>query len=52
MPPDKEFPFRRLLRLAGLRRRYSNPPPHGESSYVFRRKIISAVDTASLQRRY
>jgi hypothetical protein len=24
-----DFPFRRLLRLAGLRWRYSNPPPHG-----------------------
>jgi hypothetical protein len=23
------FPFRRFLRLAGLRWRYSNPPPHG-----------------------
>jgi hypothetical protein len=23
------FPFRRLLRLAGLRWRYSKPPPHG-----------------------
>jgi hypothetical protein len=25
----RDFPFRRLLRLAGLRRRYSNPPPRG-----------------------
>jgi hypothetical protein len=24
-----DFPFCRLLRLAGSRRRYSNPPPHG-----------------------
>jgi hypothetical protein len=24
-----DFPFRRLLLLAGLRWRYSNPPPHG-----------------------
>jgi hypothetical protein len=24
-----EFPFRRLLQLAGLRWRFSNPPPHG-----------------------
>jgi hypothetical protein len=24
----RDFPFRRLLRLAGLRRRYSTPPPH------------------------
>jgi hypothetical protein len=25
----RDFPFRRLLRLAGSRRRNSNPPPHG-----------------------
>jgi hypothetical protein len=24
----RDFPFRRLLRLAGLRWRYSTPPPH------------------------
>jgi hypothetical protein len=30
MPPGTVPPFRRLLRLAGLRWRYSNPPPHGE----------------------
>jgi hypothetical protein len=29
IPPDTGFPFRRLLRLAVLRWRYSNPPPHG-----------------------
>jgi hypothetical protein len=28
-PPGTGFPFHRLLRLAGLRRRYSNPPPQG-----------------------
>jgi hypothetical protein len=28
--PDTGFPFRGLLRLAGLRWRYSNPPPRGE----------------------
>jgi hypothetical protein len=25
----RDFPFRRLLRLAGLRWRHSTPPPHG-----------------------
>jgi hypothetical protein len=25
----RDFPFRRLLRLAGLSWRYSTPPPHG-----------------------
>jgi hypothetical protein len=29
IPPCTGFPFRRLLRLAGLRWRYSSPPPHG-----------------------
>jgi hypothetical protein len=29
IPPGTGFPFRRLLRLAGLRWKYSNPPPHG-----------------------
>jgi hypothetical protein len=28
-PPGTGFPYRRLLRLAGLRWRYSSPPPHG-----------------------
>jgi hypothetical protein len=28
----RDFPFRRLLRLAGLRWRYSTPPPHGMDS--------------------
>jgi hypothetical protein len=29
IPPGTDFRFRRLLRLAGLRWRYSTPPPHG-----------------------
>jgi hypothetical protein len=32
IPPGTGFPFRHLLRLAGLRRRYSNPPPHGKET--------------------
>jgi hypothetical protein len=31
----RDFPFRRLLRLAGLRWKYSTPPPHGISSDLF-----------------
>jgi hypothetical protein len=30
IPPSTGFPFRCLLRLAELRRRYSNPPPLGD----------------------
>jgi hypothetical protein len=44
-----DFPFRRLLRLAGSRWRYSTPPPHGfclESSPVmFRRTVYSFNST-------
>jgi hypothetical protein len=29
IPLGTGFPFLRLLRLAGVRWRYSNPPPHG-----------------------
>jgi hypothetical protein len=29
IPPGTGFPFRRVLRLAGLRCRYPNPPPQG-----------------------
>jgi hypothetical protein len=29
---NRDFPFRRLLQLAGLRWRYSTPPPHGKPS--------------------
>jgi hypothetical protein len=29
----REFPFRHLLRFAGLRWRYSTPPPHGMPSF-------------------
>jgi hypothetical protein len=29
IPPGTGFPFRRILRLTGLRWRYSNPPPRG-----------------------
>jgi hypothetical protein len=31
IPPGTGFPFCRLLQLAGLRWRYSTPPPHGIS---------------------
>jgi hypothetical protein len=34
IPPGTGFPFRRLLRLAGLRWRYSTPPPHRISSQI------------------
>jgi hypothetical protein len=33
LSPIRDFPFRHLLRLAGLRWRYSTPPPHGYFSW-------------------
>jgi hypothetical protein len=39
IPPGTGFLFCRLLRLAGLRWRYSNPPPHG-SIVVFLRNVL------------
>jgi hypothetical protein len=30
----RDFPFCRLLRLAGLRWRFSTPPPHGDSVFL------------------
>jgi hypothetical protein len=37
--PGTGFPFRRLLRLAGLRWSYSNPPPHG-SHWLFTTELF------------
>jgi hypothetical protein len=34
IPPGTRFPFRRLLRLAGLRWRYSNPHPRGSNQQL------------------
>jgi hypothetical protein len=36
IPPGTGFPFRRLLRLAVLRWRYSNPPPLGQTNLLLR----------------
>jgi hypothetical protein len=38
----RDFPFRRLLRVAGLRWRYSTPPPHGRFS-VSRINYVSSL---------
>jgi hypothetical protein len=40
------FPFRRLLRLAGSRWRYSNPPPHG-SLLSIRYNNITTIQSVS-----
>jgi hypothetical protein len=40
IPPVTGFPFRRLLWLAGLRRWYFNPPPHGAPGFTGRRDLV------------
>jgi hypothetical protein len=40
----RDFPFRRLLRLAGLRLRYSIPPSHELTSYWSERPLIERIN--------
>jgi hypothetical protein len=47
IPPDTGFPFRRLIRLAGLRRKYSNPPPHGAPSLLALKLKLNLRPTVS-----
>jgi hypothetical protein len=47
IPRGTGFPFRRLLRLAGLRWRYSNPPQHGVTMLcLIRARCIASGRTA------
>jgi hypothetical protein len=47
--PGIGFPFRRLLRLAGLRCKYSNPPPHGALNQAQSQSYVTTDgQTASL----
>jgi hypothetical protein len=39
----RDFPFRRLLQLAGSRWRYSNLPPHGTQTDQFDCKIFDSI---------
>jgi hypothetical protein len=41
IPPGAGFPFRRLLRLTGLRWRYCNPPPHGNCNKLNRARPMN-----------
>jgi hypothetical protein len=40
-----DFPFRRLLRLAGSRWRYSTPPPHGLAPDILESHYIAVART-------
>jgi hypothetical protein len=60
IPSSTGFRFRRLLRLAGLRWRYSNPPPHGMTQILAdprvspnrkHRSFLYAVSTGMCLRR-
>jgi hypothetical protein len=52
----RDFPFRRLIRLAGSRWRYSTPPPHGFSlvyfSFLRRRSRLTRSVSRSLFRSF
>jgi hypothetical protein len=43
-----DFPFRRLLRLAGSRWRYSTPPPHGGPRYCYLNLYNTMTNVACL----
>jgi hypothetical protein len=44
----RDFPFRRLVRLAGLRWRYSTPPPHGQSAIPLRQSFANWIGNTLL----
>jgi hypothetical protein len=44
IPLATGFPFRLLLRLAGLRWRCSNPPPHGSTEYYCSQILLCRVN--------
>jgi hypothetical protein len=46
--PGTGFPFRRLLRLAGLRWRYSNPPPHEILQHLLYNACLSRFTARSV----
>jgi hypothetical protein len=46
--PGTGFPFRRLLRLSGLRWRYSNPPPHRGRLTVKIKVTLRLTDSQSI----
>jgi hypothetical protein len=50
IPPGTGLPFRRLLRLAGLRRRYSNLPPRRKLPCIWRSVIIIIIIHVTLSR--
>jgi hypothetical protein len=43
IPPGIGFPLLRLLRLAELFWRYSNPPPHGSRSFIWNGKRVKRL---------
>jgi hypothetical protein len=49
IPPDTEFPFRRLLRLTGLRWKYSELPPY-EGHKTIRGRITERLINDELER--
>jgi hypothetical protein len=54
IPSGTGFPFRRLLRLAGLRRSYTIPPPHGKiiAEAMARRSIYLIMKCMQSRQRF
>jgi hypothetical protein len=46
--PESGFPFRRLLRLAVLRWRYSNPRPQRKTTFSSKSTVVTEVFNSSL----
>jgi hypothetical protein len=51
--PGHWVPFCRLLRLTGMRWRYSNPPPHGDKTILEQRTvfIVGSISQPGLENR-
>jgi hypothetical protein len=49
--PGTGFPFCRLLRLAGLRWRYSNPPPHRVDNDQASAEVIASLTESPIHKR-
>jgi hypothetical protein len=48
IPPGTESPLRRLLRLAGLRWRYSNPPPENHTDATELKRLMLFGETVTV----
>jgi hypothetical protein len=52
MSPIPDFPFRHLLRLTGLRWRYSRPPPHGTELPTLNTSFTNMLHGPNIKHRF